>query len=123
MISENRMIGAVGIFSSGNNLLAHLLKESCCKPEQLEIYGNDMNKFTKQIIRNEQTGYNSFHGVKCQSSENLFDKKKGDQNTSFKPTTTVHFFHVMLSDRIKLMLLSTTFVTCKHASCLNNELK
>lgn len=78
------MLCAVGMFSSGNNLLTHLLKENCCIPEQLELYGNDVNKFPKQII----------HGVKCQSCENMFDEQKGDLNT-FKATANVHSFHVM----------------------------
>jgi hypothetical protein len=37
--AESRMLGAAGMFSTGTNLVTHLLKQNCVIPERVERYG------------------------------------------------------------------------------------
>lgn len=45
-----RMLGPAGIFSTGTNLLTHLLKRNCYIPERLQYYSNENRTVTKEQL-------------------------------------------------------------------------
>ena len=47
---EKRMLGAAGMFSTGTNLVTHLLKRNCYIPERLAANGGSFDKVTKEQL-------------------------------------------------------------------------